>query len=66
MLFLIPHVGMKFRNLEEARMFWLTYGGSSGFEVRKRYRNKRQTDGKVTSCRFVCENEGHRMTKGII
>jgi hypothetical protein len=41
-------------------MFWLTYGGSSGFEVRKRYRNKRQTDDKVISCKFVCGNEGRR------
>jgi zinc finger SWIM domain-containing protein 3 len=28
--------------------------------VRKRYRNLSKFDGKVTSCRFVCSNEGHR------
>ena len=43
-----PHVGMKFRNPEEAWKFWLAYGGQTGFEVRKRYSNKSKTDGKVT------------------
>jgi len=41
--------------------FWLSYAGQRGFEVRKRYTNKRPSDGKVTSCRFVCANEGHRL-----
>lgn len=30
-------------------------------EVRKRYSNKRPSDGKVTSCIFVCANETHRL-----
>nr|AAS58488.1 putative transposase [Triticum monococcum] len=51
---------MEFRNSDEAWAFWLTYSGQKGFEVRKRYTNRRPTDGKVTSCRFVCANEGHR------
>jgi hypothetical protein len=42
-------------------MFWVTFGGQKGFEVRKKYANKRQSDGKVRSCRYVCANEGHRV-----
>ncbi|XP_062201502.1 protein FAR1-RELATED SEQUENCE 5-like [Phragmites australis] len=57
---LVPHVGMEFGNSDEAWMFWLSYGGQKGFEVRKRYTNRRKPDGKVTSCRYVCGNEGHR------
>ena len=41
-------------------MFWISYGGYKGFEVRKIYTNKRKLDGKVSSCRFVCANEGQR------
>ena len=51
---------MEFRNSDEAWAFWLTYSGQKGFEVRKRYTNRRPTDGSVTSCKFVCANEGHR------
>ncbi|WVZ92986.1 hypothetical protein U9M48_039013 [Paspalum notatum var. saurae] len=58
---LAPYVGMEFRNTDEAWGFWLSYGGQKGFEVRKRYTNKRPSDGMVTSCRFVCANEGHRV-----
>ena len=42
-------------------MFWVNYGGQKGFEVRKRYSNKRKSDGKIRSCRFVYANEGHRL-----
>ena len=52
---------MEFKNPEEAWAFWLSYAGQRGFEVRKRYTNKRPSDGKVTSCRFVCANEGHQL-----
>ena len=31
-----------------------------GFDVRKRYTNVSSYDRKVTSCRYVCSNEGHR------
>ena len=55
---LAPYVGMEFRNSDEAWAFWLSYGGQKGFEVRKKYTNKRSSDGKITSCRFVCANEG--------
>jgi len=58
---LAPHVGMEFRTWNEAWAFWLSYGGQKGFEVRKRYTNKRPSDGMVTSSRFVCANEGHRL-----
>uniref|UniRef100_A0A8R7UK53 FAR1 domain-containing protein n=1 Tax=Triticum urartu TaxID=4572 RepID=A0A8R7UK53_TRIUA len=33
------------------------------FDVRKRYTNVSKFDGKVTSCRYVCANEGHRKKK---
>ena len=42
-------------------MFWVSYGGQKGFEVRKRYTNKRSSDGMVRSYRYVCANEGHRV-----
>lgn len=56
----MPQVGMLFKSSEEAWLFWRAYGGRAGFDVRKRYNNVSKFDGKVTSCRFVCANEGHR------
>ena len=38
----------------------VAYGGRTGFDVRKRYTNVSKCDGKVTTCRYVCANEGHR------
>jgi zinc finger SWIM domain-containing protein 3 len=52
---------MEFNTIQDAWMFWVTYGGQKGFEVRKKYANKRQSDGAVRSCRYVCANEGHRV-----
>jgi hypothetical protein len=57
----IPHTGIKFRNSHVAWIFWLNYGAQKGFEVRKKYTNKRASDDKIISCRFVCANEGHRL-----
>ena len=57
---LVPRVGMEFRTSDEAWAFWLGYGGRKGFEVRKKYTNKRASDGKITSCRFICAKEGRR------
>jgi hypothetical protein len=37
-----------------------SFGWHTSFDVRKRYSNVSSYDGKVTSCRFVCSNEGHR------
>lgn len=51
---------MEFRNSDRAWAFWLSYSGQKGFEVRKRYTNRRSSDGMVTSCKFVCANEGLR------
>ena len=56
---MIPQVGLRFRNCDEAWQFWVAYGGCTGFDVRKRYTNVSKIDGKVTSCRYVCSNEGH-------
>ena len=55
-----PQLGMKFQSEIEAWNFWNAYARCTGFEVRKRYANKRKYDGKVRSCRFVCSKEGHR------
>ena len=58
--FFLPQVGMEFSGTDEAWMFWISYGGQKGFEVKKSNTNKRKSDGKVR-CRFyVCANEGHR------
>ena len=51
----VPQVGQKFRNLDDAWSFWVNYGGRAGFEVRKRCTNESKFDGKVTSCRYVCQ-----------
>jgi hypothetical protein len=51
---------MKFSTVDEARMFWICYGGQKGFEVRKMYTNKRKMGRLDRSCRYVCANEGHR------
>ena len=42
----------------------VAYGGRTGFNVRKRNKNISKIDGEVTSCTFVCSNEGIRK-KGI-
>lgn len=56
---MVPQVGMKFQSVDEAWKFWEAYGSHTGFEVRKRYTNKRKYDGKARSCRYVCAKEGH-------
>jgi zinc finger SWIM domain-containing protein 3 len=56
----VPQVGLRFKSSDDAWLFWVAYGGLAGFDVRKRYTNLSKYDGKVTSCRFVCSNEGHR------
>jgi hypothetical protein len=56
---LIPEVGMEFNTIDEAWMFWIAYGGQKGFEVRKSYTNKRKSDAKIRSCKYVCAKEGH-------
>ena len=56
----IPEVGMKFKTPDEGWLFWMAYGGRTGFDVRKRGTNVSKWDGKVTSCRYVCSNEGVR------
>jgi hypothetical protein len=38
---LIPHISMEFINSHEAWIFWHNYGAQKGFEVWKRYTNKR-------------------------
>jgi zinc finger SWIM domain-containing protein 3 len=59
----IPEVGMRFKTPDDGWLFWVAYGGRSGFDVRKRGSNVSKMDGKVTSCRYVCSNEGVRTKK---
>jgi hypothetical protein len=61
MFHLMPHIGMEFRHSHEAWIFWLNYGAQKGFEARKKYANKKVSDDKITACRFVYANEGHRL-----
>jgi hypothetical protein len=49
---------MKFDTVAEPWDFWEYDGGRMGFSVRKRYSNRNKIDGVVTSCKFVCCNEG--------
>jgi zinc finger SWIM domain-containing protein 3 len=56
----LPKVGQIFKNLDDAWLFWVNYGGHAGFEVRKRSSWTSKMDGKVTSCRYVCAKEGRR------
>ena len=60
----MPQIGMRFRNPDEAWLFWVPYGGHVGFDVRKRNKHVSKMDGHVTSCKFVCSNVGIRK-KGI-
>ncbi|CAO2193696.1 unnamed protein product [Urochloa humidicola] len=59
--FWIPQMSMTFSSFDEAWQFWVTYGGRMGFDVRKSYTNKSGLDGLVTTSRFVCSNQGHRV-----
>ncbi|KAK2438899.1 protein FAR1-RELATED SEQUENCE [Trifolium repens] len=54
-----PKIGMVFYSYEDAWKFWVDYGGRLGFRVRKQYTHTKN-DGSITSCRFVCCNEGLR------
>ena len=58
--FWIPKISMTFSSVDEAWNFWVTYGGRMGFDVRKCYANKSGLDGLVTTCKFVCSNQGSR------
>ena len=40
---LLSEIGIEFNTVDEAWMFWIRYGGQKGFEVRKKYTNKRKT-----------------------
>ncbi|XP_073358958.1 uncharacterized protein [Aegilops tauschii subsp. strangulata] len=60
----MPQIGKRFRNPDEAWLFWVAYGGRVGFDVRKRNKHVSKMDGQVTSCTFLCSNEGIRK-KGI-
>jgi len=39
-----PPVGMEFSSTEEAWMFWVSYGGQKGFEVRKKVNKRNQME----------------------
>jgi len=47
----ILEVGLRFRNSDEGWLFWVAYGGHTGFDVRKRCINVSKMDGTVTNCK---------------
>ena len=49
----MPQIGMRFRNPNEAWLFWVAYGGRIVFDLRKRNKHISKMDGQVTSCTFV-------------
>jgi len=51
----IPQVGMRFRDSDEAWVFWVEYGGDIGFDVRKRCTNLRTSTGHFCWVVHVCE-----------
>jgi zinc finger SWIM domain-containing protein 3 len=56
----IPRIGIRFDTTEEGWLFWNKYAGKISFNARKYYNNRRHLDGKTTSTKFVCSNEGFR------
>ncbi|XP_057415666.1 uncharacterized protein LOC130710416 isoform X2 [Lotus japonicus] len=54
-----PKLGVAFDSFEDAWKFWADYGGRVGFGARKQYTHRKK-DGSISSCRFVCCNEGLR------
>lgn len=63
---LLPQVGMEFNTIDEAWMFWISYGGQKGFEVRKMYTNKRKMEKLGPADMFVQMRGIERKIKGII
>ncbi|XP_078176653.1 protein FAR1-RELATED SEQUENCE 5-like [Carex rostrata] len=55
----IPRVDMEFNTAKEAWDFWVNYGSTMGFNVRKHWTNRSRT-GEITSQTFVCSSEGFR------
>ena len=49
----IPEIGLRFTDPDEGWLFWVAYGGRTGFDVRKRCTNVSKIDGKVTLGMFV-------------
>ena len=50
---------MKFKNSDEAWAFCLSCGGQKGFEIRKRYTNKRSADGKLIGLQLSTRTAWH-------
>jgi len=53
-------LGLEFDNLEDAWKFWVHYGGSKGFGVKRHYPSKNKKDGSITSYIYVFCKEGMR------
>ncbi|XP_017233112.2 protein FAR1-RELATED SEQUENCE 5-like [Daucus carota subsp. sativus] len=59
----IPNVGKSFRSIDEAAHFYVDYGRSCGFDI-KRGSEKRYRDGRIQSKRFHCSREGFYSKNG--
>uniref|UniRef100_A0A0E0ES51 Uncharacterized protein n=1 Tax=Oryza meridionalis TaxID=40149 RepID=A0A0E0ES51_9ORYZ len=46
----VPEVGLRFKNPDEGWLFWVAYGGRTGFDVRKRCTNVSKMDGTHEPC----------------
>jgi len=56
----VPQDGMEFKTEQAAFDFYKEYARRFGFGIRKRYGNKNQKIGQMTSRKFCCTKEGTR------
>ena len=57
---------MEFKTIDEAWMFWISYGGQKGFEVRKRYANKGRMEQLGPADTFAQMRVTDQKIKGVI
>ena len=63
----LPQVGMEFSGTDEVWMFWISYGGQKGFEVKKVTQIKENQMGRLgATYMFVQMKAIERKIKGII
>ncbi|EEE56944.1 hypothetical protein OsJ_06648 [Oryza sativa Japonica Group] len=64
----IPEIGLRFRNPDECWLFWVAYGGRTGFDVRKRCTNVSKMDecwqAFLSPMKGKEEDEGEEKDKG--
>ncbi|XP_031120798.1 protein FAR1-RELATED SEQUENCE 5-like [Ipomoea triloba] len=55
----VPHVGLKFKSLEEGVQLYRSYAALSGFDARQSTA-KRNREGEITTKYLVCSREGYK------